>query len=360
MPKVSADGLRTALTAIYQAKGASAAEAEVVARHQVGANLVGHDSHGVIMTPRYVKQIDAGEIVVGVSLTIEQETPTTAVLSGNWGFGFVMTEQAMRLGIEKARTYGTAGIVIRHQGHMGRLGAYAEVAAREGMIAIVTADSGRGPKSVAPFGGRSRRLGTNPICFAVPSHLDAPVVLDMATSSVAVGKLAVAKSRGEQIPYGWVVDKNGDPTTDPNDYYDGGAILPLGGDQGHKGFGLSFIVEVLCGLLTGLGYGVAKDGRHNDGNFIGLFDVSRFRELDEFKTDVDEFVDYVKSSPLGAGFDEVLYPGELEYRIAADRGQNGIAVEDGTWRELCELMAALDVEPPAIIEPEATTVGSAQ
>lgn len=347
MPKVNAADLRLALESIYAAKGASAAEAATVARHQVGANLVGHDSHGVIMTPRYVQQIDKGEIVLGAELTIEQETPTTAVLSGNWGFGFVMTEQAMQIAIDKARLHGTSGVVIRHQGHMGRLGAYAETAAKNGMIAIVTADSGRGPKSVAPFGGSSRRLGTNPICFAVPSDLDAPVILDMATSSVAVGKLAVARSRGEQIPEGWVVDKNGEPSTDPAAYYAGGAILPLGGDQGHKGFGLSFIVEVLCGLLTGLGYGVAADGRHNDGNFIGLFDASRFRSLPDFKQDVGEFVEYIKSSPPSAGTQEIFYPGEIEHRIAEARGRTGIEVEPDTWRELCELMAGLGLSAPA-------------
>lgn len=327
-----------------------------MARHQVDANLVGHDSHGVIMTPRYVEQIDSGELVIDASLAVEQDSPTTAVLGGNWGFGFVMTEQAMALGIEKAREHGVAGIVIRQQGHVGRLGAYAAMAAANDMIAIITADSGRGPKSVAPFGGRSRRLGTNPICFAIPSDLPGPVVLDMATSAVAVGKLAVARSRGEELPPGWVVDKEGNPATDPASYYDGGAILPLGADQGHKGFGLSFVVEALCGLLTGLGYGVAADGRHNDGNFIGLFHVERFRDVQSFKDEVAEFVDYIKSSPRMSGFDEIFYPGEIEYRTAEARRRDGIEIEEATWRRLAALMESLDVRPPAQIGAGATVL----
>lgn len=350
MRRCDPDQLRAAMKALYVAKGVSHKDAATIAKHQVAANLVGHDSHGVIMAPRYVAQIDAGELIVDAKLEIEQETETTAVLNGNWGFGFVMTEQAMDLAIAKARRTGTSGVTIRYQGHVGRLGAYAEQAAKEGMIALITADSGRGPKAVAPFGGRTRRLGTNPICFAVPSDLDGTVVLDMATSAVAVGKLSVARSRHEQIPLGWIVNADGHPSTDPEEYYQGGAILPLGGDQAHKGFGLSFIVEVLCGLLTGLGYGVAKDGRHNDGNFIGLFDVSRFRQYDAFLRDVHEFVDYIKASPPAAGFTEVLYPGELEYRTFQRRSAEGIDIEDSTWAKLSELLNGLDVAVPETVD----------
>jgi LDH2 family malate/lactate/ureidoglycolate dehydrogenase len=346
MPRFDAADLRSALEQVYRAKGVPKDDAETIARHQVGANLVGHDSHGVIMTTRYVAQVDDGELVVDAPLVREEESATTAVLNGNWGFGFVQLERAMDLAIEKAREMGTAGVTIRYQGHVGRLGAYAERAAKQGMIAMITADSGRGPKSVAPFGGRSRRLGTNPICFAVPSDLDGTVILDMATSAVAVGKLNVARSRHQEIPLGWIVDKDGNNSTDPNAYYDGGAILALGGDQAHKGFGLSFIVEVLCGLLTGLGYGVAKDGRHNDGNFIGLFDVSKFRDRDQFNVDVHEFVDYIKASPRAVGVDEIFYPGEMEYRTSLQRGENGIDVEDDTWTALTSLMKSLEVEPP--------------
>lgn len=344
--RIRADELTRCLAAIYEAKGVGPADARTVAEHQVAANLAGHDSHGAIMTPRYVAQIDKGEIVVDARLVVEQESETTAVLSGQWGFGFVMTEQALKLAMGKAAQHGVASVVVREQGHVGRLGAYAEQAANQGFIVLITADSGRGPKAVAPFGGRTPRLGTNPICFGVPSDLEGPVVLDMATSAVAAGKLGVARSRGSSVPVGWIVDKDGNPSQDPSDYFAGGAILPLGADQGHKGFGLSFMVEILCGLLTGLGYGVAADGRHNDGNFIALFDVAQFRDIDEFKHEVAEFVAYIKESPPAAGVSEIYYPGELEYRTALLRRREGIEIEPATWASLMRLMEQLGVAVP--------------
>lgn len=360
MPVIAHSALQQMVAGIYTAKGLAAAEATVVSRHQVEANLVGHDSHGVLLTAQYVRQIDAGEIDVTAELEIETESPGTAVFNGNWGFGYVMTEKAMEVLAGKARQAGLASGVIRYQGHMGRLGGYAEAAARDGLIALMTADSGRGPKAVAPFGGRTSRLGTNPICVAVPAGAHPPVVLDMATSSVAVGKLALARARGEQVAEGLILDSAGNPTTSPADYFAGGTILPLGGQQGYKGFGLSFIVEVLSGLLTGLGYGVAADGRHNDGSFIALFDVRQFRALKDFRQDVDEFIDYIHASPLAPGAAEVLYPGELEARIRRHRLEAGIGVEEATWAGLTGLADGLHVPVPSATSAtdHADTIGA--
>ena len=222
------------LVGIYSAKGASAEEAETVARQQVGANLVGHDSHGIMRTRGYVDLIDKGHIVPGAPYEVERSSATSAVINGNWGFGFVVTERAMTETIEKAKEAGVAMAAVRYQGHVGRLGAYAAMAAEQGMIAMIMADSGLGPKCVTPFGGRESRLGTNPICFAAPAGSHGPVVLDMATSVVAAGKIHVARDRGVPIPKGWILDKNGQATTNPLDYYDGGTILPLGGDRGTR------------------------------------------------------------------------------------------------------------------------------
>lgn len=335
--------LRQALEGIYRAKGASEDESRTVAAHQIAANLAGHDSHGLILTPSYVERIDKGHIVPGAAFEIERETPTTAVVNGNWGFGYVVTERATRMAIEKARTNGVGALTIHHQSHIGRLGGYGELIAAEGMIGLLCADSGLGPKSVAPLGGRERRLGTNPLCFAAPSGLAGPVLLDMATASVAVGKLKVAVNSKKPIPPGWVVDKDGAPTTDPNDYFAGGTLLPLGGDQAHKGYGLSFVVEMLCGLLTGLGFGLDPQGRHNDGNFLAVFNIEHFRSLDNFVGDMRSFIQYLKETPRAQGFDEILYPGELESRTAAERRANGVPVDDETWRQLTELMDELGV-----------------
>ena len=180
---------------------------------------------------------------------------------------------------------------------VGRLAAYPMTAMRAGMIGIATANSGRSPKHVAPFGGREARLGTNPISIAVPCVSEAPFYLDMATSAVAAGKIQLAVARGEEIPTGWIIDAEGRHTTDPKEYRKGGALLPLGGSEGYKGSGLAAMVEVLCGLLTGLGFGVEPTGRHNDSSFMAVFNVAAFRPLKDFKREVAEFARYLKSTP---------------------------------------------------------------
>ena len=344
MPVFTPEYLEKAAFHIYRAKGAPEDEARVVATHLVKANLTGHDSHGVIQIPTYAERIDAGHIVPGAPFEIEREAPCTAVINGNWGFGFVVTERAMNMAIEKARTNGVAAITIHHQSHIGRLGDYPTMALKQGMIGMITADSGAAPKHVAPFGGRARKLGTNPICIGMPSNLEGPVLMDMASSTVALGKIALARNRKESIPVGWIVDKDGNATTDPNDYFSGGAILPVGVDQGHKGYALSFMVEVFSGLLTGLGFGIDPEGRHNDGVFIAAFNLEHFRPLEEFKQEMGEFVKFVKDSPPASGFNEVLYPGEIEHRTELKRREEGIYVEDETWSQISGLMKSLHVE----------------
>ena len=348
MPNFEPDHLEKLAFAIYVAKGTPEEEASVVASHQVKANLVGHDSHGVIHIPEYCERIDKGHIVPGAPFDIVSETDSTAVIDGNWGFGFVVTEKAMKMAIDKAKSTGVATLTVRRQSHIGRLGDYATMALNSDMIGLITADSGAGPKAVAPFGGRARRLGTNPICIGVPSDLDGPVVLDMATSAVAAGKISLARNRGEEVPLGWIVDKDGNPTTDPNDYYAGGAILPVGADQGHKGYGLSFMVEMFSGLFTGLGFGIDPKARHNDGCFISVYNVDYFRPLKEFKTSVKEFAEFIKTSPPAAGFSEVFYPGEVEYITEQKRRAEGVYIEDETWIQITELARSLQV-PESII-----------
>jgi LDH2 family malate/lactate/ureidoglycolate dehydrogenase len=337
MPTVAPEELHRIGYGIFRAAGASDDEAQIVMDHLIGANLAGHDSHGVILIPTYVTRIKRGHIVPGAPLDIERETPTTAHINGHWGFGYVVTTRAMEMAIAKAREHHVAAMTIYQQGHVGRLADYPLMAARAGMIGLITCDSGQAPKIVAPFGGRAARLGTNPLSVAFPSDLDGPIFLDMATSAVAGGKLAVRRNRGEPAPAGWIIDRQGNPTTNVEDFYNGGAILPMGGDQAHKGYVLSFMVETLSGLLTGLGFGIDPQGRHNDGSFIAVFDVNAFRPLDDFKRDIAAFVDYLKQTPPAAGFDEVLYPGEFEYRTTQQRRRDGIYVEDQTWRQLMDL-----------------------
>ena len=303
-------------------------------RHSIEANLAGHDSHGIIQIPTYIDRMTVGHIVPGAPWTIVHESPTTTVVDGHWGFGYVVSEKAMRLTIEKAERANVAAATVIRQGHIGRLASYPLMAVEAGMIGLITADSGRSPKMVAPFGGREARLGTNPISIAVPSNLDGPLFVDMATATVAAGKIQLAVSRGEQVPLGWIIDRDGRQTTDPNQLRAGGALLALGGTEGYKGSGLAVIVEILCGLLTGLGFGVEPSGRHNDGCFMAVFKVEAFRHLADFKREVAELARYLKDTPPAEGFTGVLYPGEIEHLRAVERRQNGVEVEDVTWRKL--------------------------
>ena len=337
MPTVQADRLTFIAAELLKGVGASEEEAEIISRHSIGANLAGHDSHGIIQIPTYIDRAKRGHIVPGAPFEIVRDTPTTTVVDGHWGFGYVVSERLMNMTIEKAKTSGVAAATVFRQSHVGRVADYPIMAAESGLIGLMTADSGRSSKSVVPFGGREPRLGTNPICIAMPSNLEATMFIDMATSAVAAGKLGVAVARGYDIPEGWILDKDGNQTTNPNDLRSGGAILPLGGPEGHKGYGLSVMVEILSGILTGLGFGHDPSGRHNDGCFMAAFDVGSFRDAEEFKAEVTEFAHYLKSSPPAAGFDEVFYPGELEYKQEQQLLAEGIFVEDATWNSLKQL-----------------------
>ncbi len=343
MPIVQADRLTEIAHVLLEKSGASADEAATVARHCISANLTGHDSHGIIQIPTYIDRVEREHIIPGARFDIVKESPTTTVIDGNWGFGYVVNERAMNITIEKAKTANVAAATVFRQSHVGRAASYPLMAAKEGMIAMMTADSGRSPKAVAPFGGRVPRLGTNPITIAMPSNLEGPFFLDMATSAAAAGKVNLAKARGQSIPEGWVIDKDGRQTTDPAALRAGGALMPLGGAEGYKGYGLAAMVEIFSGLLTGLGYGIEPSGRHNDGCFMAVFNVAAFRPLEEFKQEVTEFAHYLKDTPTVDGVDEVYYPGEVEHLRQLKRSVEGIDVEDSTWEKLVALAEKLGV-----------------
>lgn len=344
MPTVLPDKLEVITRTLLSGAGASEEEASIIARHSIGANLAGHDSHGIIQIPTYIDRMDRGHIVPGAEYEILKDTPTTTVVDGHWGFGYVVTERTMKITIDKAKTQNVAAATVHRQSHVGRLATYPLMAAAADMIGMITADSGRSAKAVVPFGGREKRLGTNPISIAMPSNLEGPFFLDMATSAVAAGKINLAKARGTDVPEGWILNKDGNPTTDPNELSAGGAILPLGGEEGHKGYGLSSMVEIFSGILTGLGFGHDPSGRHNDGCFIAVFNLAAFREVDDFKREIQEFAEYLKSSAPASGFDEVYYPGELEHIREKSQKKTGIFVEEATWAELSKLAVKYGIE----------------
>src|SRR4030095_1264955 len=217
-----------------------------IARRLVDSNLVGHDSHGVLRVGKYLEWVREGWLKPNTPPTIVFDSDAIAIIDGNRGFGQVIGEFATRLGIEKAARNGIAMVGLRNCGHLGRLGDWAEMAAAERQVSLHFLNTS-GAQRVAPFGGSDRRLSTNPLAIGVPVAGGPPVILDITTSTVAEGKLMVALNKGERVPPGWIVDRDGRPTTDPKDFYDGGALLTIGA---HKGSGLSIITDLLAGAVT--------------------------------------------------------------------------------------------------------------
>lgn len=329
--------------ALIEAMGSPGEDALIVGRHLVEAQLAGHDSHGLIRLPQYHAHVLEGKVKPGARVEIIRETPTTALLDGHYTWGQVTAMQAIKLGISKAEENGIAALSLRNCYHVGRVGVYPLAAAERGFIAQVHCN-GHGVCRVAPWGGTEPRLATNPIAIAIPTRAE-PLLVDITTSVVAEGKVRVSRNAGRKIPEGWVLDSDGRPTTNPADLYEGGTLLPLGGREGHKGYGLSIVVDLLGGALSGAGCGTMTE-KVGNGLFIQLTDPSCFCEREEFLDQVDRFTEYLKSSPLKEGVDDILLPGEPEQRTAARRREQGIDIDDGTWGQLIELAGTLGVEMP--------------
>ena len=337
---IPADQLTRFITDIFARLGSPDDEATQVAEHLVGANLRGHDSHGVIRTFGYVQQVRNGVLKPGAPMSIERESAATALIDGGWNLGQPVAIRSVDIAIEKAREAGVAFISIHNVGHIGRVGAYGEQAQRAGMIAMGGVNS-PGGRLTAAFGGTQRRTGTSPIMIALPAgNPDEPFVLDMATSVVAEGKLKVAVNAGKPVPDGWIVDGDGNASNDARDFYGTGsnelqgALMPVGGPVGgYKGFGLNLAMEALSGILSGAGSSVAGT-RGTNGVWFMVLDPSRFLPLAQFTGAMDELVGFVKEPPYAPGHDEILVAGEPERRRMADRLANGIELDDETWRQI--------------------------
>lgn len=334
MPIVQAAALTKITAAILQAAGAPADYADAVARHLVDANLAGHDSHGVLRAPHYVRQIDQGQLIPDARPQVVEETASMAQIDGHWTFGQVIVKFGAELAIEKAREGGMALATMYRSGHTGRLGAYAEMAARAGMASMIWDGCIGGPKSiVVPLNGSGRKIGANPIAMGLPSQNYGPVILDFATSISAAGKVMVAQAKGEPLPGEWIVDAQGRPTDDPHQLQAGGALRPMGLPAvGHKGYALAMMVGLL-GMMASM----RSDDRLPDGNRWGtvllVIDISRFGPTELFQAQVDQAIEYVKANPLEG---EVLYPGEIEARQRRRRLADGIELPGPTWQELLD------------------------
>ena len=337
------DQLRKNGFEIFKAAGATDEEARIISDLLVESNLAGHDSHGVLRIPQYVRMIQNGDIKPGANIEIVQETPATAIINGNWGVGQLIAAKAMQIAIEKAKSCSISSVSVYNCNHIGRLANYALMAAEREMIAIMMVNGHGGDQSVAPFGGIARRLGTNPISVAIPTKND-PFVLDITTSAVAGGKIRVKRARKEELPEGWLIDSEGNPTTDLEVYFTGGALLPLGGVLGHKGYGLGLVVDILAGALSEAGCSRADAPQLGNGIWACVIKIENFTPIDEFKDRVHLLFEYVKSSPTAPGFNETVIPGERSFRERRKRLEEGIFIEDETWQQIMDTRRSLGLD----------------
>ena len=290
-----------------------------------------------------MQEIRDGTIIPGAPIVVLKETPTTAIVDGGWNFGLVAAHRAMEIAISKAREYHTVCVLTNRCGHAGRVGTFTQYAAERGFLALAVCNSPRHGHFVLPWGGSEGRLATNPISFAVPTDFGYPILADFSTSASPEGKIRLYRDQGKNLPEGWIVDAQGQPSTAPADFYGPpmGAILPFGGETGYRGYALSLLVEILGATLVG--HDITVDRPGNDVAFI-LIDVSAFQPLGHFHQLIARLRDYLKSSPPAEGFAEVLLPGEPEFRTAEIRQRNGIEISDAIWDEVLRSSRSVGVQ----------------
>lgn len=327
MPTVSVADLTARAISLLQAAGAPKDIARTTADAIVGADIVGHESHGVAQLPGYLTAVKQGRITPGARPKAVKETETTALLDAQKGFGHYSATVAIDAAIERAKKYHLGAVSLANANHIGRLGHYAERAAAAGCIGVISLGAGGTSGTTAPFGGTRGAMGSNPIAAAVPVSGEVPFVMDMATSVFSNGKIGIARREGRSLPPGAILDKEGRPSTDPDDWAAGGPMLPAGG---YKGYALSLLNLFTAALaMTG-----AAAGERIAGTFYLALDVTAFQPLEEYSQRVAAYVRLLKEVPTQEGVDEILLPGERAARTAAQRRANGIPVPDGVWDAL--------------------------
>jgi len=321
------------VTEIFVAAGSAPDVAAEVADHLVTANLKGHDSHGVGMVPAYVGNIRAGHLQVDSHAKIARDSGAVLLVDGGMGFGQVVGREAVDLALARVKDTGVVCVGVRNCHHLGRIGAYGERCGRAGYVSTHFVNVVGHAPQVSPWGGRERRMTTNPFCCVVPRKGAEPMVLDMATSAIALGKVRVAHMKGEQVQAGALVDHEGVPTTDPGVMYREpfGALGPFGS---HKGYGLAVMCELLGGALAG--EWTAQPGNPRDNTIVNhmlmfVLDPAAFGGLDRFQDEVEAMTAYLQSTTPARGFDRVRVPGEPEIESMQTRVAGGVPVDDNTW-----------------------------
>ena len=337
---IPVDRLLALVSDIFAAAGCSPAEARRVAAGLVDANLTGHDSHGVARVPRYVDWLQAGEVEADRSVEVVRESGGLCVVDGNYGFGATVGRQAVELGVSRALEQGTSIVALRHAGHLGRIGQWAELALESGLVSVHFVNVA-GSVLVAPFGGVDRRFSTAPIAFGFPLQGEPPVVLDFATSAVAEGKVLVASNGGKPLPSGSLIDPDGRLSTDPATLYGSlegtterdarrgaGAIRAMGE---HKGSGLALMCELLSGVLLSSGTSGPEKHRFANGMVSIYMQPAAFGSAEAISQEARSFVAWVRSARPAPPSEQVLIPGDPERSTRTERTEAGIPLPPGTW-----------------------------
>jgi hydroxycarboxylate dehydrogenase B len=341
---------------VFNHADSSPEESRRIATCLTTANLTGHDSHGVIRVPVYIRWKKMGSVVPNQTAEVVVDTPSLAVVDGKFGYGQTVAPQAVRIGIGKCKASGLAAVALRNAGHIGRVGDWAEMAAAEGLVSIHFVNAA-GSVLVAPFGGVERRLSTAPYCVGIPRKGQGPVVLDFATSIVAEGKVLVASRGGKKLPKGSLIDLDGNVGEDPavlygpyevegpRDHSKGkGAIRAFGE---HKGSGLALICELLGGALTGTG-ATGPNRRFANGMFAVYVDPAVVDPANFFDGEMSRYISYFKDTKPAAGVDSVLIPGEVEAKMRNERIRSGVPLPDDTWAAIVSTAREVGVSEASI------------
>ena len=349
MINFDSDYLKEYTFQIFKSMGCPDDQAKIAADCLNQADLRGVDSHGVARLSGYIRLWELNRLNAIPEMKIIHETPSTAVLDGDLGLGLVTAPHAMQIAIDKAKIAGTGWVAVQNSNHYGIAGYHSMMALKHDMIGISMTNAS---PLVAPTFSKSRFLGTNPIAIAIPALNQPPFVIDMATTTVANGKLEVLQRKGEDAPLGWTQDKDGNPTTDAFSLRKGGSMLPLGGDRdhgGHKGYCLGAMVDIFSAVLSGANYGPwvppfapfleppANPVGKGIGHFLGAIRIDAFRPASEFKTHMDTWIQTFRNAEPVEGCERVLIPGDQERELTIDRQKNGIPLHEQVVKDLQEL-----------------------
>jgi LDH2 family malate/lactate/ureidoglycolate dehydrogenase len=347
--------LREFTKSVFEKMGCSEEHAALATDVLIKSDLRGIDSHGVARLTGYVRLWEKGRINAKPDIKIVHETPSTATVDGDSGLGLVVAPFAMRVAIEKAEKCGSGWVSVRNSNHFGIAGYHTMMAVEKDMIGFAMTNAS---PLVAPTFANERLLGTNPMCYAFPAGKYPPVIVDLATSAAANGKLEIAQRMNKAVPDGWIQDANGKPSTDPHELKKGGSLLPLGSDRdhgSHKGFGLSATVDILSAVLSGANYGpwvppfvAFMEPSSNPvgkgiGHFLGAMRVDGFRPVDEFKAHLDNWIERFSNAKTINENQKVIIPGQPENEAEKERKLNGIPLIDDVCKDLNEVAEKLGV-----------------